>query len=144
MSYASLALPLDGSSAVLCAVDAERVLGSEVESFFWGDFLLLRRISDAGRECPDPSLEEAIVHLVESMRRVDQGPASNVSDRLRDAISQSYEICTYGGSKSLENQLQVLRLDKVVTKSNVAREIDKLSKYLELCHDLTRLQPRTR
>lgn len=94
---------------------------------------------------PGP-LRSAVAELIESLRKVDMETSRNDLDLLKDVIHKSHHVSHHGESKSLESTLRRLGLSEAICESREVLEIDKLSKYLDLCNDLIRLsrQPSTR
>lgn len=92
------------------------------------------------------SLKLALADLIESLKIIDQEPFEERSRLLKTVIHKSYAISHQGGCKSLESSLQAKGFSTAVCQSREVLEIDKLSKYIELCDDLLRLsrQPSTR
>lgn len=92
------------------------------------------------------SLKSALVNLIESLQKVDSTSVESRMDSLKDVIHKSHAVSHHAGSKSLENALCRLGVDNSICQSREVLEIDKLSRYLELCNDLVRLsrQPTTR
>jgi hypothetical protein len=92
------------------------------------------------------TLRAALAELIKSIKAVDQGASEGQTELLKKVIHKSHAVSHHGGFKSLETALQEMRLSEDVCQSREVLEIDKLSKYLELCDDLIRLsrQPSTR
>lgn len=92
------------------------------------------------------SLRAALLGLLESLQAVDAGALEDQAQLLEAVIQRSYEVSHQGSSTLLRTNLQQLGLTSSIYESRDVLEIDKLSKYLELCHDLIRLsrQQRTR
>ena len=92
------------------------------------------------------SAESLIVELINSIEQVDKGNPGDQLEILKDVIRKSYAVTHQGTSRSLGNALRTKGLDKTICESREVLEIDKLSKYLEICDDLIRLsrQPSTR
>jgi hypothetical protein len=105
---------------------------------------LCARISEDGGRTS--GLQESVITLVNSLKKADRASQEDWLMSLKDVIYKSHAVSTHGTSSSLENQLRQLGLDRSVTESREVLEIDKLSKYPELCKDLIRIsrQPKTR
>jgi hypothetical protein len=88
----------------------------------------------------------ALLSLVDSMKKVETGPEDGQVELLKEVVRNSWQVSNRGSSKSLETTLKDLGLGITITESREVLEIDKLSKYLQLCNDLIRLsrQPTTR
>ncbi len=93
-----------------------------------------------------PSLRAALLGLLESLKTADAGTPEDQPQLLEAVIQRSYEVSHQGTSTLLRTNLQQLGLASSIYESREVLEIDKLSKYLELCNDLIRLsrQPSTR
>lgn len=91
------------------------------------------------------SIQKAAVALIEALKLVDRAPNDFIGS-LKEVIRRGHELSNQGTSKSLEHRLQNLGVRQEVAQSQVVMQIDKLSKYLQICHDLIRLsrQPKTR
>jgi hypothetical protein len=94
-------------------------------------------------EQPTP-LRNPIVALIGSLRSVDGESHDDPLELLKDVVYKSHIVSTCGGSQNLEKHLS--KLSPGANQDKEVLEIDKLSKYPDLCHDLIRLsrQPRTR
>jgi hypothetical protein len=91
-------------------------------------------------------LKSDLGELVKLLRDVDQGSDKEQFGLLKAVIFKSHAISNQNSSKSLEATLRQMNLQPQVYESRAVLEIDKLGRYLSLCHDLIRLsrQPTTR
>jgi len=85
------------------------------------------------------SLRAALVDLSRALKAVEDGTGGSQIELLQTAIEKSYAVSRHGGSKSLEDNLRKRRMNSELVLSRQVLEIDKISKYLEVCHDLIRL-----
>ena len=92
------------------------------------------------------SIRNGLSTLVELLKSINNSTQSSQVDVLKHIVQQSYTISRQGAGKSLERRLQGLNLSQSVTEGREVLEIDKLSKYLEICDDLIRAsgKPKTR
>lgn len=84
-------------------------------------------------------LRSALVDLIEALKNVDRGAAEDQTELLKEVICKSHAVSHQGEAKSLDATLRQLRFGGEICESRAVLEIDKLSKYLDLCIDLIRL-----
>lgn len=84
--------------------------------------------------------------LWESLLAVEQGSHTEQLGLLKVVVLRSFEVSTMESHNSLYERLRNTCSDLNQARSSTALEIDKIGKYLELCHDTMRLarQPKYR
>ncbi|KAH8661627.1 hypothetical protein BGZ60DRAFT_89761 [Tricladium varicosporioides] len=92
------------------------------------------------------SLRTALINLRNAIEAVDDGPSEDHQRLLETVIQRSHDVSNQGFSTSLETHLPKINLRERMPNSKEVLQIDKLSKYMQICEDLIRLsrQPRTR
>ncbi|KAG0644925.1 hypothetical protein D0Z07_9376 [Hyphodiscus hymeniophilus] len=92
-----------------------------------------------------PSLKPALLELIELLNLVETAPSERQTQLLKDVIHKSYAVSHQGNFRSLATNLRAKGVGQALCERREVLEIDKLSKYLEICNDLIRLsrQPST-
>ena len=91
-------------------------------------------------------LRAALVDLIKALKDVDEDATTDQIELLKEVIYKSHAVSHQGETKSFGAALRRLKFGSAICESRTVLEIDKLSKYLDLCNDLIRLsrQPATR
>ncbi|KAG9237824.1 hypothetical protein BJ875DRAFT_369116, partial [Amylocarpus encephaloides] len=103
--------------------------------------------SQTPQSLPDiTNLRTDLLSLNTALVAVDSGSSDNQIELLKAAILKSHMVGNRGESKSLAARLEHLGFNKSKCQRREVQEIDKLSKYWQICIDLIRLsrQPQTR
>ncbi|TVY62789.1 hypothetical protein LSUE1_G008739, partial [Lachnellula suecica] len=103
--------------------------------------------AQSGNKSPQiTSLRRALFALRDALKGVHNGTPENQHSLLKTAILACHAVSNHDGSASLETHLQRLGLPERISHSREVAEIDKLSKYWQVCNHLIRLsrQPQSR
>jgi hypothetical protein len=92
-----------------------------------------------GRSAHISDLRTALTSMVDYLKSVETELSYDNLGVLKDAVRKSYTVSNQEPSRSLESSLRLLKLEENITQRREILEIDKLSKYFELCEDLIRL-----
>lgn len=83
-------------------------------------------------------LSEHLTLLRNSLIDVEENPSTRLAETLESAVRRSWEVSNLNNTKSLETQLQALGATEELYKSRLVLDIDKISRYLEICKYLMR------
>lgn len=103
---------------------------------------LLESISLQNLDGKDGSLSTHLSLLKQSLKDAEANLSGDVIGALKVVVQRSCEVCNLNGAKSLESQLRELGATKDLYESRLVVDIDKISKYLNICKELMRFSRR--
>ena len=89
-----------------------------------------------------PVFQAQLQQLLEIIRTVNQSSDAESITLVKRAIEICYEISNFGGNGSLEGYLESLHIVGPAYKNRLVYEIDKMSRYKNICKDLVRISGR--
>ena len=89
-------------------------------------------------------LVERLNSFMESLKEIDTQGSKAQIELLMVAITRSFELSHLQPSKSLETHFQTIGFTLDPSQTRTVLEIDKISRYLEVCNDFIRLSRKSR
>jgi hypothetical protein len=97
---------------------------------------LLTDLSGQNLSADHESLLRQLGLFKESLVALEHCGAEDVVNALQVVVQRSWAVSTLNDSKSLETQLEDLGATQDLYQSRIVLDIDKISRYLEICRDL--------
>lgn len=102
-------------------------------------------LTDLSHQNSNPKYESLLKQLGllrESLVALEHSASENVMDALQVVVQRSWAVSTFNNSKSLGTQLQDFGATEDLYQSRIVLDIDKISRYLEICRELMRFSRR--